>query len=80
MGRDKPRTSGIGHLDKPVEQLQAAGTPWQGSPCPRDVQPRPCQACSSFARSREEPSPPANEEEMAKGKFLFRLLALKPLA
>lgn len=65
---------------KLVEQLQAAGTPWQCSPCPRDTQPCPCQARSSFAGGREEPSPPADEEEIAKRKFLFLLLALKPLA
>lgn len=48
-----------------------AGAPWQGSPCPRDTQPCPCQARSSFTGSGEEPSRPLTRRRLEKGSSYF---------
>lgn len=68
-GRGTAGMAGIGKAPGAAPGLQEP--PWQGSPCPRDTQPGPCQARSSFAGSGEEISRPLTRRRLEKGSSYF---------
>lgn len=80
-GLARTRHSGHGwHRKSAWSSSRIAGAPLAGQPLPTGHAAGPVPSPQQLCRERGRDFPAANEEEIGERKFLFCLLALKPLA